>query len=612
MTGRFPRPAPLRTPLAALVLGGFVLIAAPAAGLDRIGFNTPGASEELEASLRNYSLLLEAQRDGITDPQELFAIAQAEYGRLVAGLYAAGHYAGVVNVRIDGQEASEMSPLAIPQRIGEISVTVEPGPAFTFSRAEVAPLAPDTTLPEDFAPGQRARSPVIRDAAQAAVGGWRSEGHALASPEEPDIVADHRDASLDARLYIAPGPRLTFGEMQVRGNERMRSDRMREIAGFPTGEVYNPEDVQTAAQRLRRTGTFTSVAMSEAEEAGAGDTLDVTTTVVEAPLRRVGFGGEFDTQEGLRVSAFWLHRNLLGGAERLRVEGEVGRIGASNGGRDYRFSARFSRPATFTPDTTLSFGGRAETVDARDFDAVRLGLDATVTHIFSDTLTGDAGIAYLFERTDDAQGRTDRSTVSLPVGLTWDRRDNELDASTGTYLEARLTPFVGLSGTDTGGRLRVDARGYYGMGSDNRLVFAGRVQLGTVVGAGIQRTPRDYLFYSGGGGTVRGQPFRSLGVTQPCPGGPADCTISSGGRSLGVASAELRGKVTENIGLVGFADAGLVGSGSFGSDADWHAGAGVGIRYQTGIGPIRADLAAPVRGDTGRGLQLYIGIGQAF
>lgn len=82
-------------------------------------------------------------------------------------------------------------------------------------------------------------------------------------------------------------------------------------------------------------------------------------------------------------------------------------------------------------------------------------------------------------------------------------------------------------------------------------------------------------------------------------------------------SAELRARVTSKIGIVGFADVGYIGSGdvSPASEAnEWHAGAGLGLRYATGFGPIRLDVAAPLKGsvDTGDGVQFYIGIGQAF
>ena len=114
------------------------------------------------------------------------------------------------------------------------------------------------------------------------------------------------------------------------------------------------------------------------------------------------------------------------------------------------------------------------------------------------------------------------------------------------------------------------------------------------------------LFFSGGGGTVRGQPYESLGI-ELAP------NVTIGGRSFLGTTLEVRTRVTDTIGGVIFADAGYVDSGSFfDGSGEWHAGAGVGLRYNTGIGPLRVDIAGPVSGDTGEGVQIYIGIGQAF
>jgi len=64
---------------------------------------------------------------------------------------------------------------------------------------------------------------------------------------------------------------------------------------------------------------------------------------------------------------------------------------------------------------------------------------------------------------------------------------------------------------------------------------------------------------------------------------------------------------------VAFADAGYVGEDSMPDDeGNWHSGAGVGVRYKTGLGPLRLDVASPVGGDTGKGVQIYLGIGQSF
>ena len=89
--------------------------------------------------------------------------------------------------------------------------------------------------------------------------------------------------------------------------------------------------------------------------------------------------------------------------------------------------------------------------------------------------------------------------------------------------------------------------------------------------------------------------------------------IKIGGTAFLGGSLEARVRVTDSIGVVGFIDAGAVGLGKVtGAGSDWQAGAGLGLRYATGVGPIRLDLAVPVHGNTGGGLQVYVGLGQAF
>ena len=173
-----------------------------------------------------------------------------------------------------------------------------------------------------------------------------------------------------------------------------------------------------------------------------------------------------------------------------------------------------------------------------------------------------------------------------------------------------LTPFFKRAGRQRRRRVSaLDGRAYVGFGEDDRTRWPARVQIGKPVRRRHHRHlgPDERLFFSGGGATVRGQEYRSLGAVQM--GQP------SGGRGFLGLSGEVRHDIGDtNFGIVGFADAGYVSEGAFGEgDADWHAGAGVGVRYTTPFGPIRVDLATPVRGDdVGEEVFLYIGIGQAF
>ncbi len=583
----------------------WLAVAGPADALDTLEFRLQDGHAALRTALERASLLRTAQAQRVTDPLELFATARAEYGRLIGVFYEAGFYAPQISVRIDGREAAEIAPLRPPEAIDTITVEMAPGPPFSFARARIGPLADGTDLPDGFRSGAPARSTVIRDAAQAAVDRWRAVGHPQAEPAGQDITARHPRRVLDVAVTIAPGPQLAFGELVPDGQENVRRDRIIEIAGLPSGARFDPRALRRAAERLRRTGSFASVALREAEAANPDGTLDISASVVEAPPRRIGAGVEYDTERGAQLTAFWLHRNLLGGAERFRVEGMVDGIGADTGGLDYRVELDVARPATLTPDTTLSLTALAEAEDERDFDARRARADLRLTHRASDTLSYGGGIGLLAERARFGAGggqRQDYRLLLLPLDVTWDRRDDRSRATSGTYLAAELTPFIGTGGTGVGARATADLRAYRGFGAN--VVLAGRTRLGVVGGPSLQRTPRDFLFYSGGGGTVRGQPYRSLGVQS---GG-----VTSGGQGFASASVELRVRASDRIGLAAFADAGYVSAGAFSGASDWHAGAGVGLRYDTTIGPLRLDVGVPVRGTTGSGAQLYLGIGQAF
>ncbi len=594
---------------------GFVAISAmllglgtsPASAFNSLTFDFRGDDSALETALQRASLLAGARDEGVDDPLELFTIARAEYGQLIGLFYEAGFYGPEISVRIDGREAADISPLNPPAQIGDIVVTLAPGPAFVFGQTQLGPVAADGELPEGFARGEPARSTVIRDAATAAVESWREAGHALAEPVEQEITARHPPGELDVAVQIRPGPRLRFGELRPDGQRRTRAERIVAIAGLPSGEVYAPRDVQRAAERLRRTGTFASVALREAEEANPDGTLDIRASVVEAPLRRIGASIEYDTERGGKLSGFWLHRNLFGGAERFRVEGSIGGLGARSGGIDYRLATTFARPATVTPDTTLNLGALVESEREDDFRARRLRLDAGLENRFSDELTFGGGVGVLVERADfgpNLATRRDYRLLLLPLFAEWDRRDSDTAPTRGFFARGEATPFLGIGGADSGARIYSDLRAYRGFGEDARVVLAARAQLGAVFGAEIDNTPRDFLFYSGGSGSVRGQPFRSLGVS---PGG-----VRSGGRGFAALSAEARVRATDSIGLVAFADAGRVSEGPISGASDWHAGAGVGLRYDTAVGPLRVDIGYPIHGDTGRGFQLYLGIGQAF
>ncbi|UFS65961.1 autotransporter assembly complex protein TamA [Paracoccus denitrificans] len=577
-----------------------------------LDFQVDGGDDDLLPAIRQTSLLVSAQDEGRVTGQDILAAARGDYARILGVLYDQGYYSGIIDISLDGVEAASIAPLDAPKVVQKVVVSVQPGPRFRYSRAEIAPVAPGTELPRGYRRGEVARTGDMKNAATSGVAGWRDVGHAKAEVAETEIIADHATNLIDSRIRLAPGPELRFGQLTIRGYQRMDPRRLRKIAGFPEGERFDPEKLDDVRKRLRRSGVFSAITLTEADQIGPGNTLDVDLLVAEQKLRRLGAGFEYSNTDGLSLTGYWINRNLFRGGERLRVDASISDIGGDTG-RDYSLGLRVDRPATITADTTGYVLAKVESLQEEDYDLKSGTFGLGFTWIPSDELTADIALQYRALRVDDDSGRTNFRLFALPTLVTWDKRDEPNDAKRGYWLSGGITPFVGLQDeTGSGAQILAEGRAYSSFGTEDRFTLAGRARLGTVVGPEIEETPRDYLFWSGGGGTVRGHSYESLGVEViQGPDGP----VRTGGMSIVTLTAEARIQVRERIGLALFADAGRVWEDSSWSGASgWQAGAGAGIRYKTPIGPMRFDIATPVGGGDGDegGVQVYIGLGQAF
>ena len=540
----------------------------------------------------------------------LLASANGDYGRLLDALYANGYYGGSVSILINGTEARA---LPLDADLGQgvpVLVQVDPGPQFTFGTADI--VNPPTTEPmpdAPFASGAPALSGVVGEAAREAVGQWRDRGHAKADIAAVDAVADHAEERLDVTITLAPGRLAKYGTTTVTGTERIDADFVAYMAHLERGRIYDEKDIRAARARLLKMDTFRSVDIKQADAISDDGFLDMTVTVEDRKPRRLGAGVTISNLEGLKLEGFWLHRNLAGRGERFRIDGSVAGIGRSSDPQDYDYeaAATFIRPGTFTPDTdfTLKIGAERERI--ADYNTLLLTTSAGLSTVFSPNLSGDITLVNERSWTDNALGNRKFSLTGVELGLDYDTRDVPLNATSGVYVSVDLFPFYELNSEKFGLQSTIEARAYRALDADKRFVLAGRALLGAVSGIGLLDTPPQVLFFSGGGGSVRGYNYQSIGVT--APGGE---TI--GGRSIVELSGEMRVGITETFSMVGFLDAGLVGTGTAPDlGQGFKTSIGFGARFNTGLGPIRLDLARGLDRRTGDPeIGLYIGLGQAF
>tara|TARA_R110002020_G_scaffold475558_1_gene710916 strand:+ start:31036 stop:32988 length:1953 start_codon:yes stop_codon:yes gene_type:complete len=573
---------------------------------------------DVDGSFKGASALWTDRNEPAAGAAGLLAKARGDYRSLLATLYSQGRYGGAISITIDGREAADLPPDTEFGETAAVRITVTPGPLFTLREAEIVNQAPplvdgddEVALPreEGFASGEIAKSGTILRAERLAVEAWRQQGYAKAEAAERRVAAAHDADVVDARINIEPGRRAVYGPTGVRGTERMDPGFVRYMTDLPMGQEYDPDDIKRSTDRLQRLDVFRSLRIQEADEIGPDGELPLNVIVQERALRRIGIGGTFSTVDGLGVETYWLHRNLFGRAERLRLEARMSGIdGVDPRDYTYRVGATFTKPGVFNPQTDFvaSLIGDREVLDPYTRNGV--ALEAGLTSRLTDELTGRVlATGRYSEFEDPVYGERDFLSAGVLGGIVWDTRDNSADATEGYFAEFVAEPFYEFNYGNPAASFTLEGRAYYGFGEEDRIVAAGRLKFGSLVGPSINQIAPDRLFLAGGGGSVRGYGYRNIGVLMP--GGEI-----VGGKSLIEGSVELRARFTETIGAVAFADAGYVDASSTPDfSGDLKVGVGAGLRYITGLGPIRFDVAVPLnRGPTDPSVAFYVGIGQAF
>ncbi len=455
--------------------------------------------------------------------------------------------------------------------------------------------------------GDPARAAAVLAAGDHLLAALRDAGYALATVAPPSATLHPAAFTLDVAFAVNAGPRVNLGAIGITGLKQVHEAYVRNRLTLHPNQRFDPTKIEAARQDLAGIGLFSEVRIEPANTLDPAGRLPLHIVVAERKPRSVDVGASYSTDLGLGLSAGWHHRNLFGNAEQLNLT-----AGASGGGSaqprpGYKLGAQFIKPDFLARDQSLQLEVDALRQDFQAYSQDALIQSAALSRKLSPHWTASGGVAAEQEYiTQQGVGRS-YDLIGLPLGVKYDSSNNLLNPTKGLRAALTIAPTQSLSAPHASFVvMQASAASYIDLSGNGRSVIAVRGLLGQVSGAGQFALPPDQRFYAGGSATVRGYRYQSVGP-QFSDGRP------TGGTAIGAGAIELRQRLWGNWGAAMFVDAGQVTANGPPLAGAWRIGAGAGVRYDTSIGPIRLDVAAPVnRPPGGDAFEVYIGLGQAF
>ena len=594
--------------------------------------------KDLEPAIKDASNMWRLRQEAPSTGAGLSRRAVADYPRLSEALRASGYFDASVRITVAGvpinpdgggaNAASDAAERLRNREVAPVRVEVDPGPLFTLRHVAVfdartkAPI--DHTLFSkrafEIAPEDPARAATLRSLQTQWVDELRGKSYPLANIAATEATVQHDLDVMDAKVTIDPGPRAGIGAVETRGSPGIDPRVIRSYIYLEEGEDYSPQRLADTRKSVARIEAVGSVKVIDGDKLDANGNLPITVETTERKPHAVGATAQYSTVDGPSLRAYWMDRNLFGGAERLRFDVTGGLApftsGASFGGlKTLKWSdiigglkASFLKPALWGTRNDLLVDASIMREKTDYYQSAYANITAQIRHRFSETASAQAGVLIERGHWDDTFGGHDYSLLGFPISATYDSTDSLLAPTKGVRAVVGVTPFVNALPNGVGMIVsKAQVSTYRAIDDEARYIIAGRVGAGSIVGPDIADVPASYRFFAGGGGSVRGYAYRSLS--------PTDAAGNYvGGRSLFEASLEARVKITDEIGVVPFVDSGSAFNASVPNfSTSMRTAAGVGLRYYTGIGPVRLDIATPLNPRNGDArVAVFIGIGEAF
>lgn len=397
-------------------------------------------------------------------------------------------------------------------------------------------------------------------------------------------------------LQLNSGPQYNFGKISFE-NDDYDHEMLARYLSIHRGDTYSESKVSALRNSLNRSDLFEKVRVKTVSSENEERELDLVITSESKPVNHYTGKIGYYTDTGPSGSLNW-HR-------RIKPEGHHLNLGMTASYILQDINASYRIPGKYAATDYLEIGSfyRREKFDSRYSNSVNLEVTKSIKRNRTRTNWGLKYHNELFRQENDTKRL---SHLLIPkVKVTWTDKRNQGYRVFGKQLvfSAQGSHRTLLSSTDFA---KFQLSGFWNRALTEHFSLLLRGNIGTIAAHDFDnKFPLSMRWFTGGARTIRGFRYRSLGHKVI----NGNRLTNRGGRHLVVASAELERQVWEEFGVAAFFDAGN-------AVRHWNESiarsAGVGLRYNTSIGPVRLDLAKPLSDHGKRKWRIHFTFGWDF
>ena len=412
-----------------------------------------------------------------------------------------------------------------------------------------------------------------------------------------EVRVSRRQLTADVTIVAESGPRHTFGEI-VWDSDALSDEFLSRWVPFEEGDPYESDSIGELTRNLQNSGYFQSVRVAPQRDRRYGRTVPIRVTLVRKERNLVGVGVGYSTEDnGPRGRITWDKPliNRRGHSASAELGLSAVRQSASVAYRVPRgteplynyYSFEYGLQNEDRGDDVRSF------LSTLNFQRVsRRGRDWTES-LF---VRWEREIS----RIGDLELKTDLVLPGVSYGRTRSKGRPFLTWGQSTAFQLLYGSRELLSTIDF---YKSTVSFKYLRAVSERNTLIGSVQYGAISTNDFTRVPASQRFFAGGDRSIRGYKYRDVS-----PRNLAGDAV--GGRYLEILSAEYNYRFLDRWSAAAFVDAGRAFNNF---DQAYSVGAGVGIRWQSPVGPFRVDVAKPVGdNDLDRGIRVHISLGPDF